>query len=290
MVRTLGALLAGLLLAQAGAVRAADAAPPAGSWKVTLPFNGASWLVKLESKDGKWTGTADAGDKTPDATVEDVSVADGTLKLTLKLPKVGLSIPFEGAIPKEGDKIRGTVSLRGKVFPAQFEKTTLTSFDPEQQKEDLAKQAGDAEGVRIALELISQAADKKAKPEEVRGWADKAVKWSEAYGRRWQREITIEVAESLADQEGYGPIALEYAKKAEQSLDPKKDSVAVQRRVLKALAAALDKSDKKDEAKEVETRWRRSRSSRPRRIPAARARATASPWWNCSPAPSARRA
>ena len=155
MVRTLGALLAGLLLAQAGAVvRAADAAPPAGSWKVTLPFNGATWLVKLESKDGKWSGTAEAGDKTPDATVEDVSVADGTLKLTLKLPKEGLSIPFEGAIPKEGDKIRGTVSLQGKVFPAQFEKTTLTSFDPyEQQKEDLAKQTGDAEGVRTARHL-----------------------------------------------------------------------------------------------------------------------------------------
>lgn len=252
MVRTLGALLAGLLLAQVGAVRAADAASPAGSWKVTLPFNGASWLVKLESKDGKWTGTAEAGDKTPDATVEDVSVADGTLKLTLKLPKEDLSIPFEGAIPKEGDKIRGTVSLQGKVFPAQFEKTTLTSFDPyEQQKEELAKQAGDAEGVRTALELISQAADKKAKPEEVRSWADKAVKWADAYGRRWQREITIEVAEDLAEQEGYGPVALEYAKKAEQSLDPKKDSSAVQRRMLKALATALEKSDKKDEAKEV---------------------------------------
>ncbi len=256
MVRTLGALLAGLLLAQAGAVRAADAAvAPAGSWKVTLPFNGATWLVKLESKDGKWTGTAEAGDKTPDATVEDVSVADGVLKLTLKLPKEGLSIPFEGALHKEGDKIRGTVSLQGKVFPAQFEKTTLTSFDPyEQQKEDLTKQAGDAEGVRTALELISQAADKKAKPEEVRSWADKAVKWSEAYGPRWQREITIEVAEALADQEVFGPIALQFAQQAEHSLDPKKDSSGVQRRVLKALAAALDKSDKKDEAKEVETR------------------------------------
>ena len=243
MVRTLGALLAGLLLAQVGAVRAADAASPAGTWIVTLPFNGASWQVKLESKDGKWTGTAEAGDRrTPEATVEDVSVADGALKLTLKLPKAELSIPFEGALPKEGDKILGTVSLQGKVFPAQFQKTTLIS------------QTGDAQGVRTALELIGQAADKKAKPEEVRSWAEKAVKWADAYGPRWQREITIEVAENLADQDGYGPIALEYAQKAEHSLDPKKDSPAVQRRVLKALAAALDKSDKKDEAKEVETR------------------------------------
>ena len=64
MVRVMGALLAGLLLAQAGPVRAADESP-AGSWKLTLPFQGASWLVKLESKDGKWTGTALAGENTP---------------------------------------------------------------------------------------------------------------------------------------------------------------------------------------------------------------------------------
>ena len=38
MVRFMGALLAGLVLAQAGAARAADDAAPAGSWKVSLPF------------------------------------------------------------------------------------------------------------------------------------------------------------------------------------------------------------------------------------------------------------
>ena len=50
------------------------------------------------------------------------------------------------------------------------------------------KQKGEAEGLRMALELLSQAADKKATPEEVRGWAEKAVKWAEPYGPRWQRE------------------------------------------------------------------------------------------------------
>ena len=174
--------------------------------------------------------------------MEDVSVADGMLKLTLKLDKEDLSLPFEGAIPKEGDKIRGSVSLQGKVFPAQFEKTTLTSFDPyEQQKEELAKQAGDAEGVRTALELISQAADKKAKPEEVRSWADKAVKWADAYGRRWQREITIEVAEDLAEQEGYGPVALEYARQAEQSLDAEEGLGRRAAARPETLAAALER-------------------------------------------------
>ena len=108
--------------------------------------------------------------------------------------------------------------------------------------------------MRTALELLGKAADKKATPDEVRSWADKAVKWSEAYGARWQREVTLDVAELLGDEDGYGPVALQYARLAERSLDPKKDTAGVQRRVLKALAAALDKSDKKDEAKDVQTR------------------------------------
>jgi hypothetical protein len=253
----MGALLAGLLLVQTGAVRAADETPaaPAGSWKMTLPFQGASWLVKLESKDGKWTGTATAADKTPDAKLDAMAVADGVLKFNIRIEQEELTIPFEASIPKEGDKIRGSIVLQGKAFPAELEKTALTSFDAyEQLKEDLIKQAGEAEGVRTALELISQAKDKLAKQDEVRSWADKAVKWAEGYGPRWQREITITVAEMLGEQEGFGTIALQYARQAERSLDAKKDSGAVQRRVLKALVAALDASDKKDEAKDVEAR------------------------------------
>ncbi len=223
MVRAMGALLAGLLLAQAGAVRAADEAP-AGSWKVTLPFQGASWLLKLESKDGKWSGSALPGEKTPDAKVQDVTVADGVLKFTLKLEQQGVTLPFEGAVPKTGgDKLLGSVVLGGKVFPAQLEKTTLTSFDPyDVAKDELAKQTGDAEGVRMVLELLSQAGEKKAKPEEVRSWADKGVKWAEAYGPRWQREIIMNVAEVLSEQDGFGSVALQYARQAERSLDAKK--------------------------------------------------------------------
>src|SRR5438309_1244842 len=87
MVRSMGALLAGLLLVQTGAVRAADEPPaaPAGSWKLTLPFQGASWLVKLEVKDAKWTGTAAASEKTPEAKVDGVAVADGVLKFNIRI-------------------------------------------------------------------------------------------------------------------------------------------------------------------------------------------------------------
>jgi hypothetical protein len=254
MVRTFGALLAGLLLAQAGPARAADEAP-AGSWKMTLPFQGASWLVKLESKGGKWTGTAAADMKTPEAKVENIAVGDGVLKFDLHVEQQDLTLPFEAAIPKEGDLIRGSVTLQGKAFPAEMQKTALDTFDPyELLKDDLAKQANTAEGVKTCLELLSQAGEKKAKADDARSWADKAVKWAEPYGERWHREILISVSEILGDQEGLGTVALQYARQAERGLDTKKDSGAVQRRVLKALAAALKASDKKDEAKDVEAR------------------------------------
>ncbi len=257
MVRSLGALLAGLLLASAGAVRAADEAPaPAGSWKLTLPLQrGATWLVQLEAKDGKWTGTAAAAEKVPEAKVQNVTVADGALKFDLFLEQPGLTLPFEAAVPKEGDKIRGSVVLNGRAFPAEMDKTALTSFDAyDLLKDDLAKQAGTAQGVATALELIGGAEEKKASADEVRSWADKAAKWSEPYGERWHRETTVGVAETLADEKPFAAIALQYARQAERSLDPKKDSAGVQRRVLRALAAALNASDKKDEAKEVEER------------------------------------
>lgn len=241
MVRTLGALLTGLLLVPAGAARAADEAPapPVGEWKLTLPFMSPdlTWDVKIESKDGKYTATAVSGQKSPEAKVENVAVADGVLKFDFKIEAEGLTIPFEATVPKEGDKIRGNIVLNGKALPAELTKT-----------------AGTAEGVRGVLDQLGQAADNKLKPEEVRSLADKAVKWSEPYGERWRREILITVAELLGDQQGYGSIALQYARQAERGLDPKKDSGSVQRRVLKALAAALDASDKKDEAKEVQAR------------------------------------
>ena len=216
--------------------------------------------------------------------MQDVSVVNGALKFTLKLERQGVSLPFEGAVPKTGDKLLGSIALGGKVFPAQLEKTTLTSFDPyDVTKDDLAKQKGDAAGVRMILELLSQAAEKKATPDEVRSWAEKAAKWAAPYGQRWEREITIAVAEILSEQEGYAPIALQYARQAEKSLNAKKDSPGLQRRVLRALAAALNKSDKKDEAKASRVApGEDSHRGGGRRSPAARTRVIGSYWSNCS--------
>ena len=52
---------------------------------------------------------------------------------------------------------------------------------------------------------------------------------------------------------------MQYARKAEQSLDAKKDSPAYNVASCEAPVAALNKSDKKDEAKEIDLRLDKSR-------------------------------
>src|SRR5438874_12902249 len=97
------------------------------------------------------------------------------------------------------------------------------------------------------------ASEIKAKPEEVRGWAEKAYKAAAAFGPRWQREIGVRITQILNQQEPYAAIALEYARRTERMLEPSDDPVT-QIRILGALAAALSKNNKADEAKEIDAK------------------------------------
>jgi hypothetical protein len=249
--------LAVLALALAWGGARAEEMPPVGTWKVLLPLGEGQMqpvaLLKLESADGKWTGKVLAkAEGLPETTVEAVTVRDGVLRGTLKLGTSKLAL--ELALPREkGGKMTGSVIRRGTANPVEMEPTAATSLDEyELMKEALAKTTGGYETVRTALTLMSQAGRKKAKPEEVRSWAAKAVKASEAYGP-WHRTIVLAVAEILGEQKGFEPIALTYARQGERMLEPG-DSVAQRKKVLEALAQALEKSGKADEAKEVAAR------------------------------------
>jgi hypothetical protein len=103
------------------------------------------------------------------------------------------------------------------------------------------------------LGLLGTASDQKAKPEEVRGWAEKLWKAAEPYGVRWQLEMASATGEILSQQEPYAAIGLAYAQRAERLLEPK-DSAKTKQRVLTVLAGALEKAGKKDDAKEVQGR------------------------------------
>jgi hypothetical protein len=256
MARKTLALLVGLALLALGPAHGADE-PSKDNWKFTLYLQGQPqvlWLIKLTNKDGKWTGqVAKSREGVPTTTLSDLAVSDGTLRFNLKIEK-GPSFAFEGKMPADAKKITGNVKQGSGVVPAEIEQTAMTSLDSfEVAKDQLAKSTNGVEVVDTAATLLRQASKSKAKPEEVRGWADKAFKAAEAYGTRYQREVTVRIAETLAKQDDYSAAALEYARKAERFLEPK-DKPAVQRRTLEVLAEALTKAKKTDEAKDVQAR------------------------------------
>jgi hypothetical protein len=258
MVRLPLALLAGLVLVLPGLAQAADPVPPAGNWKVFLPMrpggNAALWIVKLEQKESKWTGSVLAGSEgAPKTTLENLRVTKEMLSFDLKLP--AFVIRFEGKVPAaKATKVYGTGGVRSDVVPMELEQTTLTSLDSfSLNKETLAKGATGTDAVRAGLTLLRQAEARKATPAEVRSWADKTVKGAELYGPRFQQDIVLVVVGSLNQQKGFEKIALQYAQRAERALEPKTPPAA-QKKVLDALADALEKAGKEEDAKEVRAR------------------------------------
>jgi hypothetical protein len=258
MIRAVRWALAGLLLAGIGFVEAAEEAPPAGTWKITLPLTSdfadkPLWLVKLEKKDGKWNGRVLAhSERVPEATLEHLAVAKDPLRFTLKLPKQ--VFPFEFRLSDEKSSKLYGVLKRSSPNPAEMEQTSVTSLDTfDLLKETLATPKDNATVIQSAMSLLSMASEKKAKPEEVRSWAARAVKAAEPYGPRWQRDVILSVVSLLDEQPGYETIALTYARQAERLLEDG-DRPGVRKRILDALVSALTKAGKADEAKEVEAR------------------------------------
>jgi hypothetical protein len=256
MARITWVLLVAVTLAVGAPLRAADEAP-GDTWKVLVHGQSGPeifWLVKLQNVDGKWTGKVVAvNEQLPETTLSDVKAVDGLLRFTMKFGDSTLQ--FEGKAPeKDAKKFSGTLKQGSGMVPIDLERTTVTSLDPfELTKESLAQKAGGMEVINAGMSLLQQAKEKKAKAEEVRSWAAKAAKAAEAYGPRWEREISLRIAEVLAEEEEYAATALDYARKADRFLDPK-DKPSIQKRTLELLVKALNASKKADEAKEVEAR------------------------------------
>jgi hypothetical protein len=256
MARITWALLIAVTLAVAAPVQAADESP-SNIWKVTVHIQGGPqlfWLLKLQNADGKWTGDVVAAhENLPKTTLSDLQAADGMLRFTLKFGDA--SWQFEGKPPdKDAKKFGGTVKQGSGVVPVDLERTSVTSLDPfDLAKDALIQKAGGIEVIDAATLLLTQAKEKKARPEEVRSWAAKAAKAAETYGPRWEREVSLGLAEVLAKEEDYAATALDYARKADRFLDVK-DKPSMQKRTLELLAKALKSAKKADEAKEVEAR------------------------------------
>ena len=152
-------------------------------------------------------------------------------QLYFNLVNEGQKFSFEGRVRRrQGQENLGSFLL-GRLVPAEMEPTKLASLDPyEVAKETISKGEPGPEFFQAAL-AAERAAAKKATPEEVRSWANKAFAAAEVYGQRWQREMSLSIANILSEEESFAPLALEYARKARRLIDAS-EPVTSQMRVL----------------------------------------------------------
>jgi hypothetical protein len=248
-MRSTGAVVIFLMLALTG-VRAGDDGL-AGNWKLSLLDDGNPvpvWLVKLQSKGGKLTGSADGLRRMPSATVDDARIEGDRLYFTLnvKTRDGAQSFTFEGLLPKAGGKkILGSIPWGDdeSLIPAQLELTTAKDgFEVE--KELVTRSPNDPRVLRSVQELIAKAAERKVPVKEVQEWLDVAFKAADKHGPRFAQETAMRYGVSLLNKEGYAKAAVDAARRAEKLLSPK-DNALDQLATLDLLAAALRKAGDK---------------------------------------------
>jgi hypothetical protein len=253
MYRFIPAFLAGIVVFAATA--RADA--PAGNWKLAINGGQIIFLIKLEEKDGKWSGqmleASDPG--VPKVTIADVIVTPDRLRYTMRIQNQELA--FDGKLPPDPKtgKLSGSLQIRpGQMILLQMDPTKLKNFDKFEFAKERIEQSTDGQEVAdAATDLLRLAGEKKVKIEEVRGWADKANKMAGGYGPRWQRHVTMRLAKGLIAQKEFAPLAVEYARKAERLLDDS-DDVTTQMQVLELVVQVLLQSGKAGDATDLQTR------------------------------------
>jgi thiol-disulfide isomerase/thioredoxin len=218
----------------------------AGHWKVSLFEDGQQlnfWLLKLEVKDGKLTGSALSLRGVPPSKMGKVETKGDQLAFTISV--AGREFSFQGKLAKaDAKKIMGSIRLGNRLIPAMLEASAARNAY-ELDKEFLARSPNDPRVFDLVLGLIGQAAKEKATVNEVREWTQLALKPSANYGERWQREFAIRLAETLVKEKEFAPVAAEVARSAEKL----KGDAEYQLRVLGVLQTALKQSGKEGEAK-----------------------------------------
>jgi len=217
-----------------------------GNWKVSIFEQGQRhhfWLIKLEKKDGKMTGSAVGLRGVPASKMDKVEVKGDQLTFTIGV--ADKEFHFEGKLNKaDAKKIMGSFRIGNRNIPAMLEATTArTVFEAD--KEFLARNPADPRVFDLVLDMIGQAVKEKATANEVREWTQVALKSAANHGQRWQRDFTIRLAETLLKEKDLAGVAVEVARGAEKF----KGDAEYQLRVLAALQNALAKSGQADDAK-----------------------------------------
>ncbi len=291
MLRSLsaGVLLAALLLLSAG-LRAAEAPPYVGTWKVVILTSNQELsllLIKVEEKDGGpkvdlvsglaifSKGTKLQLDKSTADSLRFTAVAQG---LDIKF----VAYPPKGeAVPKQ---MLGSVEVRGSRDFVRYERTEEKVLDQKtafQKTKGVAGAGDDAytKALRTAdskekekalkellekkpvsplnylaeLELAGVLAANGAKEEAVKAAAEKAIELAAAYGPEMKKNAVAQVAQKLVAAKKAAALAVAYATRAEKDL-PAEATTGQRVAALKTLLSALQQTDRKDETKAVKDR------------------------------------
>jgi len=253
MVRLIAGSMIGMILASLGGASIALAAPPAGLWKLRLAEGGQSLtiLVLFSEKEGKWLG--DFIDSTlnfpQEPKLTDLSVDGRHVRFTLMFQGQTL-LSFDGRLAEDGSKIAG--SITGPNMPPQLAELYSSQLKSLKNpvllaKENFSQLAPGNDFFSSGLTVLQKAAAAKLSEEEVRGIADRLTRAAADYGPRWERMITLRLANELSEQAGFTEIALAQARRAERMLS---DAATPEesREVTDTLARVLEKAGKSAEA------------------------------------------
>jgi hypothetical protein len=233
--------------------QAADPAPPAGFWKLTLPSKEEDiiLMVAFTEQDGKWVGDylTSSAKLNLDPTFKSLKVNGDVIQFSLNAKGQEL-ISFDGVLSKDKKKIAGSMSIQGsRLMLTELLPTKLKNLDDpvEIARESLSQVEG-PEFFQAAHAVVSKAAEKKITADEVRTIIDRVNKTSPQYGPRWERDMTLRFASLLAAQSAYVDLAVAQAKRAERLLSDD-DDAATRLSVLETITQTLTKAGKPNEAK-----------------------------------------
>src|SRR5207244_592313 len=129
----------------------------------------------LEEKAGKWTGQflGVSLPNFPKVAFGDTAVSADSLRVSLKFQ--GQELGFDGKLPPDAKTGRIAGSLKiggGQMILVHLEPSKLKTFDKYEFNRETLEQSTESQALTdAAIEVLKQAGDRKAKVEEVRGWA-----------------------------------------------------------------------------------------------------------------------
>jgi hypothetical protein len=233
-----------------------------GNWKLVM-YDGNRqtyfWLVRLDSKDGKLTATAESLRGAPQVKVDEVKLIGDTFQIRFRASVVQMGekhffdLNYEGKLPKPGaKKILGSISVEDTIAPTAMEATSAKNIF-EMYKEIVQRTPNDPRAAHAIIELIDAAGDKKLDAKELQELVDGSLKSADQFGPRFQMMHGLRVLSALRSEKGYADVTAETARKIAKMIDPK-SSPATQLQALTSVADIVRAAKLTDDVKALDTR------------------------------------